>query len=136
MEDLKKYGGGLLAGLVLTVMAVFGLNVGGKTDTETKYLPLVITPTAQAPMALAGDARCPSPPRTAGAVFVEYGKTIVHLDGVQTQRQEVLSCDYAGEWSYVLRADKTEQVVHYKGAGSPASYNTEAEINAALADLR
>lgn len=127
MSDLHKFVGTAMVTVVLTVTAMLGFGSGGG---DTKY----VTATPPAPMALAADVRCPSPPRTGGAIFVDLAKGVVHSDG-NGQRTEYLNCDYAGEWSYTLRADGIEQLAKYKGDGSPYVLTTTGEINRALADL-
>ncbi len=130
MNDLQKYVSGGLVAALLTIGAFLGFGSGGG---DTKYIPAI--PAVQAPMSLSADAKCPKPPRTGGAIFVDQQKGTVSPDGAN-KSQEYLNCDYAGAWSFTVRADGTEQLALYKGDGSPQVWNTESEINRVLADLR
>jgi hypothetical protein len=128
MNDFIKVIGSATTGIILTA-AVFLFGGNGA--------PLVVDqPSAEAPKALAGDVRCPSPPRTGGAIFVAFSKgPVISEGGGGGKAVEALNCDYMGQWSYTVDADGRETLQKYAGPDSPIIFDQEAQINRVLADL-
>ena len=125
MNDWQKWFGGMFTGGVLMIAAFLGFGTSEKV--------VEVTPVQPAPMALAGDARCPSPPRTGGAIFVTVASGVVHADGAPV-RVNFLNCDYAATWSYTVRGDGEEQLANYMST-PPVVYTNKGEITRVLADL-
>ena len=131
MSDFIKGG---IASAFLTLALVVGLGGG----SDTKYIQ--VEPSVEAPKQIAGDVKCPTPPRTGGAIFVVYGKGSVLKEGSSgASNVEFLNCDYAGEWSFTVDADGVEQLQNYAGPGaipSPRVFTSQLEINRVLTDLK
>ena len=135
IPNVIKFAGGGLVGMLLTI----GILSGSGTARETVLPP----DTGPVPKAIAGDVKCPKPPRTGGAIFVVYGKGTVtkeNPDGAGLNAVvETLNCDYNAEWSYTVDADGKEVLQNYAGPGAipaPRVFSTTLEINRVLADLQ